>query len=263
MFGSLPNLMEVWYYRDLLVQLARRDIQSRFRQSIFGVGWAVLTPLLTTLIYTVIFSVFIRVDTSPVPYPVFVFTALIPWLYFSASLTKVSASVVAGGPLLSKVFFPRLVLPLSALVVAGVELCIHMVVLLGVMALYGYWPGGAMVALPLFLAYTLLTTFAFGIWLAALNVRYRDVGMVVPFLLQTWMYLCPIIYSVEMVPERFRALYCLNPMVGAISGFRWCLAGAAEPNWMTMGISCLGMLIVLTGGLIYFRHAEDHFADII
>lgn len=263
MFGSLPNLMEVWYYRDLLVQLARRDIQSRFRQSIFGVGWAVLTPLLTTLIYTVIFSVFIRVDTSPVPYPVFVFTALIPWLYFSASLTKVSASVVAGGPLLSKVFFPRLVLPLSALVVAGVELCIHMVVLLGVMALYGYWPGGAMVALPLFLAYTLLTTFAFGIWLAALNVRYRDVGMVVPFLLQTWMYLCPIIYSVEMVPERFRALYCLNPMVGAISGFRWCLAGAAEPNWMMIGISCLGMLIVLTGGLIYFRHAEDHFADII
>ncbi|EMI17883.1 ABC-2 type transporter [Rhodopirellula maiorica SM1] len=256
------NLAELWRYRDLLMLLAWRDISARFRQSLVGYGWAVLKPLLSALIYTLIFSVFVRVETD-VPYVIFAFSALIPWMYFSASLGGVTGSVVGGGSLLTKVYFPRLVLPFASVVVGLVELLLQLVVVAGLMAWYHYIPGWQLICLPIFVALTVLTALAFGIWLTALNVRYRDVGMAVPFLIQIWMYLCPIVYPITLVPEKWRALYALNPMVGVIEGFRWSLLGTEAPNWQMMTISFAVLTVLLIAGLIYFRKVETTFADII
>ncbi|MEQ9409395.1 MAG: ABC transporter permease [Fuerstiella sp.] len=256
------NLAEVWRYRDLLVLLAWRDISARFRQSLVGYGWAILKPLLSALIYTLIFSVFVRIRTE-VPYPIFAFAALIPWMYFAASLSGVTGSVVGGGSLLTKVYFPRLVLPLASVMVGLVELLLQLLVIAGLMAWYRYVPGWPLLCLPMFIALTILTALAFGIWLTALNVRYRDVGMAVPFLIQIWMYLCPIVYPISLVPEKWRSLYAVNPMVGVIEGFRWSLLGTEAPNWQMMGISFGVLCLLLFAGLVYFRRVETTFADVI
>lgn len=262
--GALfPDLKEVWRYRDLLMLLSWRDISVRFRQSVIGYGWAIARPLLTAMIYTLVFSIFVKVDTSPIPYVIFAFSGLIPWMYFASSLSLVTGSVVSGGAMLTKVYFPRLVLPLSTMAVGLVEVILQMVVLGLLMCWYQYVPGWPILCLPLFLLITLLTTLAFGIWLTALNVKYRDVGMAVPFLIQTWMYLCPIIYSSSAVPERFRMIYGLNPMVGVIEGFRWCLIGTDPPNWGMMAVSMIMTILVLVASLVYFRKVENTFADII
>ncbi|MDV6033267.1 MAG: ABC transporter permease [Phycisphaera sp. RhM] len=256
------NLGEVWRYRDLLYLLAMRDISARFRQSIIGYGWAILRPLLTAAIFTLVFSVFVKVETV-VPYPIFAFAGLMPWLYFSNSLTGVTSSVVGGGALLTKVYFPRLVLPLAKVAVGLVELALQFVVMFVLMALYSYMPGWEILLLPVFVVVTVVTALAFGIWLTALNVRYRDIGMAVPFLIQIWMYLCPIVYPLDVVPDRYRALYAINPMVGVVEGFRWALLGTAPPDWTMVGVSLLVMLVVLVTGIAYFRKVETTFADII
>ncbi|KAA5543919.1 ABC transporter permease [Roseiconus nitratireducens] len=259
----LPDLREVWRYRDLLMLLAWRDISAKFRQSIIGYGWAIARPLLTAIIYTLVFHFFVRIDTAPIPYTIFAFAGLIPWMYFSNSLSLVTGSVVGGGGMLTKVYFPRLVLPLSTVAVGLIEVTLQLGVLGLLMVWYQYVPGIAILCLPLFVGVTLLTTLAFGIWLTALNVKYRDVAMAVPFLIQTWMYLCPIIYPSSVVPERFRAIYALNPMVGVIEGFRWCLIGSNPPDWTMMTISMVAMIVILLGGMFYFRKVETTFADII
>ena len=256
------NLGELWRYRDLLMLLAWRDISARFRQSLVGYGWAVLKPLLTALIYTLIFSVFVRIETDA-PYTIFAFSALIPWMYFASSLSSVTGSVVSGGSLLTKVYFPRLVLPLASVIVGLVEVLLQLVVLAGLMAWYQYMPGWPLLCLPLFIALTVLTALAFGVWLTAMNVKYRDVGMAVPFLIQIWMYLCPIVYPITLVPEKWRGLYAINPMVGVVEGFRWSLLGSEAPNWQMMGISFCVMSALLVAGLIYFKKVETTFADII
>ncbi len=256
------NLVELWAYRDLLLLLTWRDISTRFRQSIVGYGWAILRPLATALIYTLVFSVFVQIETE-VPYPIFAFAGLIPWMYFSGSLSAVTGSVVGGGALLQKVYFPRLVLPLSALGVGCVELVIQLLVLFGLMAFYRYMPGWPILCLPLFAAVTVLTALAFGIWFTALNVKYRDVGMAIPFLLQIWMYLCPIIYPLSVVPQKWRAVYALNPMVGVVEGFRWSLLGSAPPDFLTLGLSSAISVAVLLSGLVWFRRVEATFADVI
>lgn len=256
------NLGEVWRYRDLLLLLAWRDISARFRQSLVGYGWAVLKPLLSALIFTLVFSVFVRVKTD-VPYPIFAFAALIPWMYFAGSLSSVTGSVVAGGSLLTKVYFPRLVLPLASVIVGLVELLLQLIVLAGLMVWYQYAPGWPLLCLPLFIGLTILTALACGIWLTAMNVRYRDIGMAVPFLIQIWMYLCPIVYPVSLVPDKYRTLYAINPMVGVIEGFRWSLLGTAAPNWQMIGVSFTVLFVLLLGGLAYFRKVETTFADVI
>lgn len=256
------NLGELWRYRDLMALLAWRDISARFRQSLVGYGWAILKPLLSALIYTLVFSVFVRVETE-VPYTIFAFAALIPWMYFSQSLGGVTSSIVGGGALLTKVYFPRLVLPLASIAVGLVELLLQLLVIAGLMAWYRYTPGWQLLILPLFVAMTVLTALAVGIWLTALNVKFRDIGMAVPFLIQIWMYLCPIVYPISMVPERWRALYAINPMVGVIEGFRWALLGTGAPDWSMMAISAAVMTCLLLSGLIYFRRVEATFADII
>lgn len=257
------NLGEVWRYRDLLMLLAWRDISARFRQSLVGYGWAILKPLVSALIYTLVFSYFARIDTGDVPYPIFAFAALIPWMYFSATLSGITGSIVGGGALLTKVYFPRLVLPLASVVVGLVEVLLQLFIIAALMVYYEYVPGWPILCLPVFLALTVMTALAFGIWLTAVNVKYRDVGMAVPFMIQIWMYLCPIVYPITLVPEKWRTLYAINPMVGAIEGFRWSLLGSDAPDFQMMAVSFAALSVLLFFGLLYFRKVETTFADII
>jgi len=256
------NLKEIWQYRDLLQLLVWRDISAKYRQSVLGLAWAVFRPLISALIFTLVFSILVKVETE-VPYPIFAFSALIPWLYFSSSLAAVTSSVTGAQSLLTKVYFPRTVLPLAALGAGLVEVLIQLLIMGLFMAWYGYFPSWRIATLPAFMGLAVVTAFAFGIWLTALNVKYRDVGMAVPFFIQIWMYLCPIVYPITLIPERFQALYSLNPMVGVVEGFRWSLLGTGTPHWTAIMISIGVVLSVLFSGLFYFRRVESRFADII
>lgn len=257
-----PNLAEIWKYKDLLFLLIWRDVSVRYRQSVLGIGWAIFRPLVSTLIFTLVFSLLVRVQTD-VPYPVFAFTAMIPWLYFSNALSSVTSSVASNQGVLTKVYFPRMILPLAALGAGLVEIGIQLLIFVFFMLYYDIAPSFRMLALPGFVMLALLTALGFGVWLTAINVKYRDVGMAVPFLIQIWMYLCPIVYPVTLIPERFRALYSLNPMVGVIEGFRWSLLGTTSPDWQAIGVSVAAMLLILISGLYYFRRSESWFADVI
>jgi len=256
------NLKEIWQYRDLLQLLVWRDISAKYRQSVLGLAWAVFRPLISALIFTLVFSILVKVETE-VPYPIFAFSALIPWLYFSSSLAAVTSSVTGAQSLLTKVYFPRTVLPLAALGAGLVEVLIQLLIMGLFMAWYGYFPSWRIATLPAFIVLAVVTAFAFGIWLTALNVKYRDVGMAVPFFIQIWMYLCPIVYPITLIPEKLQALYSLNPMVGVVEGFRWSLLGTGTPHWTAIMISIGVVLSLLFSGLFYFRRVESRFADII
>ncbi len=263
--GWLPiNFRELWRYRDLLGLLIWRDISARYRQSVAGFGWALIKPIMSMIIFTVIFSYFAKIPAGDgIPYPVFAFAGLLPWMYFAGALTSSTGSVVGGSAMLQKVYFPRLILPISSVVVGLVDFTIQILVLFGLMAMFRITPPVQIVLFPLFVLLATLTALSVGLWLTALNVKFRDVGMAVPFIVQIWMYLCPIIYPVKMVPERFQALYALNPMVGVIEGFRWSTLGGSQPNWLMMGISFSVVLILMLTGMLYFRKMETTFADII
>ena len=257
------DLQEVWRYRDLLTLLIWRDIAARYRQSIVGYGWAVIKPVLSMLIFTFVFGRVAGITSGEIPYPLFSFAALLPWMYFSGALASSTSSVVSGGALLKKVYFPRLILPITSVVGGLVELAIQMVVLGLLMVWFGFAPGWPILLMPLFILTALLTAFAVGLWLTALNVKYRDVGMAVPFLTQAWMWLCPIVYPSQNVPEHLRPIYGLNPMVGVVDGFRWSVVGTMPPDWTMLSASFAVVAALLVGGLYYFRRTEVTFADII
>jgi lipopolysaccharide transport system permease protein len=257
------NLNELWRYRDLLTLLVWRDMSARYRQSVVGYGWAVIKPVLSMLIFTFIFGRVANFPSDGAPYSIFSFAALLPWMYFSGSLSNVTGSVVGGAGLLNKVYFPRLILPLAGVAAGLAELAIQAVVLALLMAWYRFSPGWQICLAPLFVLMCVVTALAFGLWLTALNVKFRDVGMAVPFLLQAWMWLCPIVYSSHMLPDKWRVVYGLNPMVGVIEGFRWCILGITTPDWTMMSVSFSVVAVVLVGGLYYFRKVETTFADII
>ncbi len=258
------NFHELWKYRDLLSLLIWRDISARYRQSIVGYSWALIKPVMSMIIFTAIFSYFAKISAGDgIPYPVFAFAGLLPWLYFSTALSASTGSIVGGSALLQKVYFPRLILPISAVVVGLVDFAIQLVVLFALMLFFKMPPPPQIVLFPVFAFLAMLTALSVGLWLTALNVKYRDVSMAVPFLIQIWMYCCPIIYPVSMVPERFRTFYALNPMVGVIEGFRWSILGISDPNWVMMGISFTVVLVLLFSGMFYFRKVETTFADII
>ncbi|MDP1798146.1 MAG: ABC transporter permease [Planctomycetaceae bacterium] len=257
------NLEEVWRYRDLLSLLIWRDLSARYRQSVVGYGWAFIKPIVSVLIFAMVFGGLAGLPSDGVPYPLFALAALIPWTYFSASLMGVSTSVTNGGHLLTKVYFPRLILPLSSLGAGLADLGLQLLLVFGFMAFYGFAPSWPLLLLPLFTLYVVVASLAFGLWLTALNVRYRDVGHAVPFLLQAWMWLSPVVYSSSLVPAKWRWLYAINPLVGIIDGFRWCLLNTAPPDGMALLISMATVILTLLGGLMYFRHQEATFADII
>lgn len=257
------KLRELWDYRDLLFLLTWRDIMVRYKQAALGIGWAVLQPLLTMVIFSIIFGELANLPSDGVPYPLFSFAALLPWQLFSGSMGRAGASLVGNANLLTKVYFPRLIIPLSALAAGLVDFAIAFVVLLGMMIYFGVAPTVNVVWLPLFILLALLTAFAVGIWLAALNVKYRDIQVTIPFLIQAWMFASPVAYSAGLIPSGpWRVVYGLNPLAGVIHGFRWALLDTAPPDAM-MAASVAVTLVLLVTGLYYFKRMERGFADVV
>lgn len=257
------DLPEIWRYRELIYFLTWRDIKVRYKQAALGVGWALLQPLLNTLISTVIFGVLLDVPSDGLPYPVFVLAALMPWHLFSTSLQKSSISLVGNANLLTKIYFPRLIIPLASVLAVLVDFVISFFVLIIMMLVYRIYPTvNILWVFPLiFLA--VLAALAVGLWLSALNVQYRDVQHMVPFIVQIWMYASPIVYPIETIPAGiWRTIYGFNPMVGVIQGFRWALFNGAPPD-LTMLVSIITVIVLFITGLFYFRKMEKTFADIV
>ena len=259
----MADLAELWMYRDLLFLLIRRDIGVRYKQSALGVLWAVIQPLVLMLLFSVVFGRFAGLPSDGAPYPLFVLSGLLPWLYFSKALSGASDSLVSSSNLVTKVYFPRLILPISKTVSGLVDFAISFGLLLLALAWYRVVPGWQLLLLPLFLCGAMITAFAVGVWMTALNVRYRDIGLLVPFVVQIWMYASPIAYSASLVPEPWRWAYSLNPIFGVVEGFRWALLGKAPPEPWPMALSFLIVMLLLFTGLAYFRRTERDFADII
>jgi lipopolysaccharide transport system permease protein len=257
------RLGELWEYRELLYFLTWRDIKVRYKQTALGAAWAILQPLMTMLVFTLVFRRLAGVPSDGLPYPLFAYAALLPWQLFARGLSESSNSLVAHQNLLTKVYFPRLLLPLSALLGGVVDFLIAFVILLGMMFYYGIAPTLALLALPAFLLLALTTAMAVGTWLAALNVEYRDVRYTLPLLSQLWLFATPIAYPSSMVPERFQALYGLNPMAGVVEGFRWSLLGQAGAGWSLLPVSTAVVALLLVTGLLYFRRMEREFADVV
>jgi lipopolysaccharide transport system permease protein len=257
------NLGELWHYRELLVFLTWRDIKVRYAQAALGASWAILQPLLTMVIFSVIFGNLAKLPSDGIPYPIFSYVALLPWQLFAGALQRAGTSLVGNANLLTKVYFPRLVIPLSAVAAGLVDFALSFIVLLGLMLFYHIKLTWAVLALPLLILLALLTALAVGVWLSALNVKYRDFQYVIPFLIQAWMYASPVAYSVGLIPSgKWRILYGLNPMAGVIQGFRWALLGAAPPDEL-MVVSVVIVAILLVSGLYYFKRMEKTFADVV
>lgn len=257
------DLREIWAYRDLLALLIRRDISVRYKQSAVGIAWAVLQPLMMMIIFSVIFGRFAKLPSEGIPYPLFTLSALLPWLYFTRALTGSSESLVSSAHLVKKVYFPRLILPLSKAVSGLIDFAVAFVLLALLMAWYGVVPGVEILLLPGLILIAMITALGTGLWLTALNVKYRDIGLIVPFIAQIWMYISPIAYSSTIVPPHWQWLYSLNPMVGVVEGFRWALLGRLPPDPLAMGISLSIVLLMLVGGVAFFRRTERTFADVI
>jgi len=255
------RLKELWQYRELLYFLVWRDIKVRYKQTAIGATWAILQPLGTMMIFTLVFSYLVKIPSEGVPYPIFVYAALLPWTYFSQAIGRCASSVLVDACLVTKVYFPRLIIPLASVIAPFVDFCWSFLVLLGMMAWYGIGPTWSLLATPAFLLLALLTALGVGLWFSALNVRYRDVGHVVPFLIQIWMFASPVAYPVSLVPEKWRLLYSLNPMVGVIEGFRWGILGNAAPDFGVLAISSVMVLALLVGGIVFFNRVEKTFAD--
>ena len=235
----------------------------RYKQTALGAAWAILQPVLTMVVFSIIFGGLAHLPSNGIPYPIFTFTALLPWQLFAFALTNSSNSLVGSQNLINKVYFPRLVIPLSSVLAGVIDFAIAFLVLLGMMAWYGIVLTPALLLLPVFLLLALTSAMAVGLWLSALNVQYRDIRYVVPFLAQFWMYATPIAYSSELIPEKWRWLYSLNPMTGVVEGFRWAILGRSNLDPFSLGISAVVVVALLIGGLYYFKRMEASFADVI
>ena len=257
------RLREVWNYRELLFFLTLRDIKLRYKQTALGVAWAVIQPLATMAVFTVFFGKLGGLPSDGQPYALFVLVGLLPWQLFAYALTQSSNSLVNEQRLITKVYFPRMIVPVASVLSGLVDFFVAFVLVLIGMAIFGVAPTWGMLAVPLFAVFALLAALACGLWLSALNVQYRDVRYTIPFLTQFWMFLTPIAYPASMVPEAYRPLYGLNPMVGVIEGFRWAMLGTSAPDWGMMAVSVTMVAVLLAGGLFYFRRMERTFADVV
>jgi lipopolysaccharide transport system permease protein len=257
------DLAALWQYRELIYILVWRDVKVRYKQTLLGAGWAMFQPLATMLIFTAVFSYAGKIASDGVPYPIFLYAGLLPWFYVSQALSRSATSLVGEAPLISKVYFPRLILPLSATIAPLLDLLLAFIVFLGLMTWFGAIPSWRMLTLPLFAGLAFLIALSGGVWLSAMHVRYRDVGHVIPMLVQLWMFVSPVIYPVSAVPESWRLLYALNPVVCVIQGFRWALLPGFEVDFAVFLPSLVIVAVVLVGGLIYFRSMERTFADVI
>ena len=260
---SPAQLVEVWAYRELLYFFVWRELKVRYKQTVLGVAWALIQPIMTMIVFSVIFGRLAQLPSNGLPYPIFAYCALLPWQLFAFALNESSNSVVVHQRLLTKVYFPRLLLPIAGVCVGLADFAISFVVLIGLMWYYGIAPTLGIWTIPLWTLLAVMTALSMGLWLSALNVRYRDVRYAVPFMAQLWLYATPVAYSASLVPEPWRPLYALNPMVGVVEGFRWALLGGAGAPGLTMAVSVGAVCVLLFGGLVYFRRTERTFADVI
>ncbi len=257
------NLRDLWEFRELLYFLVWRDIKVRYKQTTLGVAWAVLQPFLTMVVFSIIFGRLAGIPSDGIPYPIFTYTALLPWQLFAHALSESSSSLVANERLITKVYFPRLVVPIAAVLAGLVDFGVAFLLLIGMMLFYGIVPTIAILALPFLILLAIATALAVGLWLSALNVQYRDVRYVLPFLTQFWLFATPVAYSSGLVPEPWRAWYGLNPMAGVVEGFRWALLGKPGGTASLLSISVVIVCVLLFSGLVYFRRMEKTFADVI
>jgi lipopolysaccharide transport system permease protein len=276
MIGNQPTLVieagraerhywqDLWRYRELFFFLAWRDILVRYKQTAIGMIWALGRPLITVLVFTLVFSKLAKLPSEGVPYPILVFAALLPWQFFASAFSGAGDSLVSNAGMISKVYFPRLVIPASAVIVAFVDFLISAIILVGLMAWYGFAPNVRIFALPLFVFIAFAAAMGAGLWIAALNVKYRDFRIIVPFMVQFGLYVSPVGFSSSIVPEQWRLLYSLNPMVGVIDGFRWAiLGGNTQLYWPGFMLSLALVTTILITGIVYFRKTEKSFADVI
>jgi len=254
---------ELWDFRELLYFFVWRDIKIRYKQTVIGVAWAVLQPFLTMLVFSLFFGKLAHIPSGGLPYPIFYYSALLPWLYFATSLQNATNAIVENQRVITKVYFPRLALPLSSVLAGLVDFGVSFVMFVAMMIYYGIRPRATMLWLPAFLLLAILTALGVGLWLSALNAIYRDVRYVMPFLVQFWMFASPVAYPSSLVPEKWRWLYGLNPMAGVIEGFRWSLAGNGEAPGRMLAFSTLAVLVTLLGGLAYFHKMETTVADVV
>ena len=255
---------DLWRYRELFFFLAWRDILVRYKQTIIGILWALGRPLITMLVFTLVFSKLAKLPSEGVPYPILIFAALLPWQFFSGAFSGAGESLVSNASMISKVYFPRMVVPASAVIVSFVDFLISGMILVGLMIWYGFAPNLHMLALPLFIIVVFAAAMGAGLWIAALNVKYRDFRIIVPFVVQFGLYISPVGFSSTIVPEQWRLLYSLNPMVGVIDGFRWAiLGGNTQLYWPGFLLSLFLVLVILITGIVYFRKTEKTFADVI
>jgi lipopolysaccharide transport system permease protein len=257
------DLGSVWEYRDLLYFLVWRNVKVRYKQTAIGLAWVILQPLLTMAMLSVIFGYFLQIPSDGLPYAVFTYTALLPWTYFAQALSRGGGGLVSHAGLITKVYFPRLVIPLASILTPLVDFAFAFLILIGLMGWYRIAPTWSAFAVPLFLLLAVITALAVNLFLSTLNVKYRDVGNLIPVVTQFWMYASPVIYPSSVIPERWRLVYSLNPMVGVIEGFRWALLGKEAPDSRALGISVAMVILMLVGGVVYFRRTERTFADVI
>ncbi len=258
------NLKDLWVYRELVYFLTWRNLKVRYKQTALGAAWAILQPFLTMVVFSIFFGNLAKVPSDGVPYPIFSYTALLPWTLFSKALSDAAHSLVQSSHMITKVYFPRLILPLASILSGLVDFALAFIVLFGMMLFYGIYPTSAVWTLPLFVLLAMVTALGVGIWLSAMNVLYRDIGYVLPFLTQFWMTLTPIAYPASLLPEKWRLLYALNPMTGVVEGFRWALLGSttSAPTGMLAVSTGISVVLLITG-LYYFRRMERRFADMV
>ncbi|MDX2469597.1 MAG: ABC transporter permease [SAR324 cluster bacterium] len=256
--------VDLWRFRELFYILAWRDIAVQYKQTIMGILWAVIRPFLTMIIFVFVFGKIAKLPSEGVPYPIFVFSAMLPWTFFATAFSSSGNSLVSNSSLISKVYFPRLIIPAASIIVAAVDFLISFVILIALMIWYQYWPTIHMLLLPAFLALAFLAAFGSGLFIASLNVKYRDFNFIVPFVVQLGLYISPVAFSVTLVPEKYKLLYYLNPMVAVIDGFRWAVTGGKTSLNMTeIYVSLSVTLFLCILGVMYFRKTEKTFADVI
>ena len=257
------QLRSLWTYRELMFFLVWRDVKVRYKQTALGAAWAILQPVLMMVLFSIFFGKLAQIPSEGFPYPVFAYTALLPWQLFAHALSESGNSLVTNQELITKVYFPRLVMPVAAVFAGLIDFALAFVVLLGMLLFYGITPNVAILALPLLVLFACTTALAVGLWLSALNARYRDVRHTIPFVSQLWLFATPIAYPLSLVPENWQLVYALNPMVGVVEGFRWALLGKSEALSVSMLISAIVVVFLLIGGLFYFRRMERTIADVI
>ena len=257
------NLLELWEYRELLYFLTWRNIKVRYKQTVLGAAWAIIQPFFTMVVFSLFFGKLAKVPSDGIPYPIFAYAALVPWMFFANGLNQSSDSLVGSADLIKKVYFPRLIVPISSIISGVIDFVLSFLVLVGMMLFYGIFPTANCIWLPFLLLLAFVTSLGVGLWLSALNVQFRDVRHTVPFLTQFWLFATPIAYPSSLLPEPWHTLFGINPMVGVVEGFRWALLGTETAPGPIIIVSSLVALVLLVGGAFFFRRMEKTFADVV